>query len=1438
MKIAYNPKTGAALTTAPANNDITFDLKGLNIFVRGEKFKGTDTTYSVFKKHTSAGSGGYNGLVPVPSYSTTNIRFLREDGTWSIPSAQASIYTQLTNQDLNDFLNEGRWYYARGDNATTNKPSGVTAYELYVGRNANGYRYQKLITHDGIIWFRYYNASTWTSWVRWYTDANTDQNVLQTESTTEYFKPIVLGYTYSNTPSDLNATITQKVYTTTSVYVQPSTGSLWATKLYSGGKQVITEHQSLSNYVTLDTKQTITGYKTFTRPITNSYCTVTYLSGNQGNALINSTAAAGSYVMLFKGNSTNGYFTHGVWQTKYLLQYTTKSTVTEGTNSVTKSVTLLDESGNSQFPGNVTALKFIGKIDWSNIDGKPSCFTPCAHTHSSDQITTLTSYIKATSDSALSTSDSLNTALGKLEYKGDLGVTAYNLVNAAYDGDGTIENLNEILKVLEGIKDTETIKGLLGKYLPLTGGTMTGTLTTVTAGTNSYNQGIRINRTATNQWATLLIGKSGTATSGTGTSTVGDGAWLIATPASSNSLIFNLNGASETVGLCLKGHGNTDMKWNNNTVWHAGNDGSGSGLDADTLDGNHSSSFAMVGHNHDDKYVRRWLGVYGSANKFLKLVIDDEKGWIRLEVSDSNNGLSGSYGIYMIGWGYHGNNGTDTLGARCLYTNNSQYITALKVVRTSRNNYDLYFQFVGDASYPGYTITYSKSVTSIDCTVTAVTTIPTATWTSSLSALQLNASQVDWSGIQNKPSEFNPSSHTHNYLPLSGGTMTGALNFKNNTWNLMGDDAYIGDCNVAGMIGIKGANAATPGFVLWDNRGTLLGKLYASGDTLNWSGGTIKATTFSGNASSATKLTSSAGNAALPIYFSEGKPVACTMSTGNRAGVLRSFMRGTYTSANQYFGNGTIVAIDPKGTGCISSNDTIFSLGDSSIRNTQLLFSYDRDGIYYRRITESLNYGDWKRLAFITDNVGSADKLTTSAGSSILPVYFSDGKPVACTPDGTLNNMINSLSAGTIIPQDNDYYICQYAGGGTTTTTYHRRPTSALYSYIKNKAEGTWNINVTGNSATATNADTVDNLHANSFVRSYNSQGISGDLKGNYIGMSASSGITSDWWHILCGAWNGEYRWNSQIAFPTQNRNGMYYRSGLDDNTTWGAWVKLLDTGNSSISGNTITLNGSSITVSESDHTHAYLPLSGGILTGTLTLANSSVNIGTDTTELFRVYSSTGFGNGLSIFSIDNKTYINAKPYGKGTANALYLRTYNSGTVDALTLAANGNATFVGSVTATGFKKNGSSDSYILLGGGGHKLVSDFMLKTDELSNNLTTITKSLNVTQAWMDTGITSTNLPANGTYIVQVQVSANDETGNMYYCYSSGVMSWYKDGTNDVETDEIILHRSGHGYGKIIYLRTSMATSGNGDLKLQIGASSNIGNTYTYTFKFKRII
>lgn len=106
----------------------------------------------------------------------------------------------------------------------------------------------------------------------------------------------------------------------------------------------------------------------------------------------------------------------------------------------------------------------------------------------------LTGYNKATSIAAIEAVDSLLTALGKLEFKADV---AYNLINGAYDGDGTIENLAEILKVLEGISDTETIQAIVGKYLPLSGGTIEGEFGALTLKrNNAYASAIRLENTS------------------------------------------------------------------------------------------------------------------------------------------------------------------------------------------------------------------------------------------------------------------------------------------------------------------------------------------------------------------------------------------------------------------------------------------------------------------------------------------------------------------------------------------------------------------------------------------------------------------------------------------------------------------------------------------------------------------------------------------------------------------------------------------------------------------------------------------------------------------------------------------------------------------------------------------------------------------------------
>ena len=75
---------------------------------------------------------------------------------------------------------------------------------------------------------------------------------------------------------------------------------------------------------------------------------------------------------------------------------------------------------------------------------------------------------------------------------------------------------------------------------------------------------------------------------------------------------------------------------------------------------------------------------------------------------------------------------------------------------------------------------------------------------------------------------------------------------------------------------------------------------------------------------------------------------------------------------------------------------------------------------------------------------GSADLTINTLGVAYGGTGKTTGKDAA-------NYFLNSLDTGSSTPVDGDYYISQYVQGGTTTTTYHRRPMSALWSYVKSK---------------------------------------------------------------------------------------------------------------------------------------------------------------------------------------------------------------------------------------------------------------------------------------------------------------------------------------------------------------------------------------------------
>lgn len=77
--------------------------------------------------------------------------------------------------------------------------------------------------------------------------------------------------------------------------------------------------------------------------------------------------------------------------------------------------------------------------------------------------------------------------------------------------------------------------------------------------------------------------------------------------------------------------------------------------------------------------------------------------------------------------------------------------------------------------------------------------------------------------------------------------------------------------------------------------------------------------------------------------------------------------------------------------------------------------------------------------------------VVTTKGGVVLPV--TKGGTGKTTAREALNNLIPALEDGSSTPTDNDWYLSQYAGGGTSNVTCVKRKMSALWVWIKAKAD-------------------------------------------------------------------------------------------------------------------------------------------------------------------------------------------------------------------------------------------------------------------------------------------------------------------------------------------------------------------------------------------------
>lgn len=229
------------------------------------------------------------------------------------------------------------------------------------------------------------------------------------------------------------------------------------------------------------------------------------------------------------------------------------------------------------------------------------------------------------------------------------------------------------------------------------------------------------------------------------------------------------------------------------------------------------------------------------------------------------------------------------------------------------------------------------------------------------------------------------------------------------------------------------------------------------------------------------------------------------------------------TATTAYRGDRGKVAYDHSQ---VSGNSTIHH----THANKELLDSYTQtEAELANAVSKVHEHSNKSVLDGITANkVASWD--SKADAFDILPTTKGGTGMNAASKSVLTSSLINSLSPGTSIPMDADYYVAQYANGGTSTTSYHRRPVWALWEYIKGKISSVLRLTDSDYAGKAATAGTADKAVADNSGN---------DIETTYATKSELSTHTRDTTvHITASertAWNAK----ASTSVATTSANGL-----------------------------------------------------------------------------------------------------------------------------------------------------------------------------------------------------------------------------------------------------------------------------------------------------------
>lgn len=341
-----------SITIAPGTNNGTVKITVNGVTTDNIKVAGlgsaafSDIAVFAPAKHTHSKSDVGLGNVDNTADIDKSVKYAGSSG-----SSNTVVYTALTNTDLNTLQTEGKWYYAGGGNTCTNVPVESAAFELYVGRNASGWRYQQFTVTSGEIYIRVFDSSNWGNWRK-------------------------LAFT-SDTVTAASSVPWSGITGKPTTFTPASHTHNYAGSSSAGGTANASYKLSNVGQIT-----TVDALNNFNEANVFKYATMSALDG------LNGLGKNDGIILSAPWSSAN--YGHQIFldDNSYTIAHRYRNS---GTWSAWK--TLIDSSNiGSQ---SVNYANSAGSVAWTNVSGKPSTYAPSSHTHTKSQITDFPSSLPA-----------------------------------------------------------------------------------------------------------------------------------------------------------------------------------------------------------------------------------------------------------------------------------------------------------------------------------------------------------------------------------------------------------------------------------------------------------------------------------------------------------------------------------------------------------------------------------------------------------------------------------------------------------------------------------------------------------------------------------------------------------------------------------------------------------------------------------------------------------------------------------------------------------------------------------------------------------------------------------------------------------------------------------------------------------------------------------